>query len=129
MQTFTKEERLTKKIIIERLFAEGNNFIIHPLRIKWLILPEGSPGHSPVQLLISVPKRNIRKAVVRNLVKRRIRETYRKNKSILYDGIEKSGFALAFIYMATKPILHDEMHEKIILVLRRLHEEYEKTNR
>ena len=40
-----------------------------------------------IELLISVPKKNIKKASDRNYVKRMIRESYRINKPIIYSLI------------------------------------------
>lgn len=127
MQTFTKEERLSKKKIIEQLFSEGNNFVIHPFRVWYIHHPEVVKDGLPVQILISVSKRSIRMAVTRNLVKRKIREAYRKNKTWFYEGLQSSGLAIAFIYVANKPMKYDTIQEKIILVLKRLQKENEKT--
>ena len=79
MYTFKKEERLCSKRLLEKLFHNGSSFLLYPYRIVWLA--EKLPAEVPVQVVISVPKRRFKKAVDRNLIKRRIREIYRLNKS------------------------------------------------
>jgi ribonuclease P protein component len=46
-------------------------------------------GPSPVSMAVSVPKRLFKKAVDRNLLKRRIREAYRLNKMDLYALLQQ----------------------------------------
>lgn len=79
MQNFKKEERLCSIKLIEKLFHNGSSFLVYPFRIVWL--PEEFQSESPVQILISVPKKKFKKAVDRSLLKRRIRELYRLHKS------------------------------------------------
>jgi len=56
-----------------------------PLRI---IFKLEDPGSFPVAMAVSVPKRLFKRAVDRNLLKRRIREAYRLNKGGLYNLLE-----------------------------------------
>ena len=79
MHSFKKEERLCNIKLIEKLFSDGSSFLVYPFRIVWL--PEDSNSNLPVQVLISVPKKKFKRAVDRNLIKRRIREVYRLHKS------------------------------------------------
>lgn len=79
MQSFKKEERLCNIKLIEKLFNNGSSFLLYPFRIVWL--SEDLSSNFPVQVLISVPKRKFKRAVDRNLIKRRIREVYRLQKS------------------------------------------------
>ena len=100
MYTFKKEERLCSKKLIEELFHNGSSFLLYPFRIVWLT--HAFPANVPVQVLINVPKRRFKKAVDRNLIKRRIRESYRLNKSTeLYGSLEghPSQLLLAFQYV------------------------------
>ncbi len=72
---FSKEEKLTSVIRIQEIFDKGTVLFIHPLKIYYL--PNDCPYN---RVLITVPKRLHKKAVSRNLLKRRIREAYRLNK-------------------------------------------------
>jgi len=72
---FPKEEKLTSVIRIQEIFDKGAVLFIHPLKIYYLT--NDCPYN---RVLITVPKRLHKKAVSRNLLKRRIREAYRLNK-------------------------------------------------
>jgi ribonuclease P protein component len=83
MYTFSKEERLCNKKLLEQLFHNGSSFLLYPFRLVWLPQPNSA---TPAQVVINVPKRNFKNATDRNLIKRRIREVYRLNKSeLLYS--------------------------------------------
>lgn len=100
MPTFTKKERLTHQKVIAELFEKGNALFCFPLKIVWLRREETEQDF-PAQVSFSVAKRKFKKAVVRNLLKRRMREAYRKNKQFLYDGLETidSNIVLMIIYV------------------------------
>lgn len=99
--TLSKAERLNSKAMIECLFAGGNkSFPAFPLRVVYMWL-DASEGEAPVSILISVPKKRFKRAVKRNLVKRRVREAYRKNKQLLTDALvaKNKRLVLAFIWL------------------------------
>ena len=86
-----KSEKLCSKIEIERLYAKGTSLIAYPLRAVYLAVPAGGTAH-PVaaRFLISIPKKRIRHAVGRVLLRRRTREAYRLNRSLL-DPVVSQG--------------------------------------
>jgi len=121
-QTFKKEERLYSRKQIERLFKEGDSFLAYPFKVQFLI----EPGvDSLPQILISVPRKNFKRAVDRNKIKRLIRESYRKNKMPLVDMAlrNKSIIRIGFVYTAKTLISYTEIERKIILILQRLIEQ------
>jgi ribonuclease P protein component len=121
-QTFTKEERLRSKVLVKKLFEEGEKWNFFPFRV--IVLKHPIPAKYPVQLLISVPRSIYRKAVDRNRIKRLIREVFRKNKYLLYEPLEENHIQLLVCFQYTaKVILSFELiQEKIIVLLQRLME-------
>ena len=121
MYTFKKEERLCSKKLLEKLFHNGSSFLLYPYRIVWLA--EKLPAEVPVQVVISVPKRRFKKAVDRNLIKRRIREIYRLNKAeFLYSyftGSEKQ-LLLAIHYVGKDIPEYAFMDKKLKLAIEQL---------
>lgn len=79
MNTFNKEERLCSKKSLDLLFKNGSSFLLYPFRVTYFQVDE--PWQYPVKVVINVPKKRFKRAVDRNLLKRRIRETYRHLKS------------------------------------------------
>lgn len=78
MYTFRKEERLCSRKHLELLFKNGSSFLLYPFRVSYLFIDQ--PADVPAQVVINVPKKRYKRAVDRNLLKRRIREAYRLNK-------------------------------------------------
>lgn len=96
--TLSKEERLCGIPRIARLFEAGNSFLVYPLKIVWM--PSESEQPTPVVAGFTVSRKLFRKAVDRNLVKRRMREAYRLHKEILYSSCENRKITVMFIYIA-----------------------------
>jgi len=94
--SFCKDERLCSKKVIDKLFLEGKSIFSYPFKIVYLEFK--LPSKYPVQVGFSVGKRNFKKAVHRNLIKRRMREAYRLNKSLLYNILDERQLAVFFIF-------------------------------
>jgi ribonuclease P protein component len=97
--TLPKEERLAWKRSIDLLYQKGQSFLAFPLRIVYLTTDEAQPA--PVAMMVSVPKRKIRKAVRRNYIKRQVREVYRVRKHELIEALRErnQSLYLAFQYI------------------------------
>ena len=95
-ESFGRKEKLKSKVIIDRLFAEGNSLKKYPLRL--IFLPLEATPEAVNKAGVSVPKRSFKKAVDRNKIKRLMREAYRKNKYLVSSNLDRS-YALMFIYI------------------------------
>lgn len=120
--TLCKEERLCSKILIDSLFLSKDKlkFTEYP----WMVMAKEVDLESnyPAQVMVSVSKRKIKLAVNRNKIKRKAKEAYRLNKSILYSSLEKRNkkMILCFIYLEKKPLPYAVLEQKIIVLLNRL---------
>jgi len=122
---FKKEERLTGKKNIERLFKKGIHIYKNCIHAVFLVVED--PQKFPVRVLFAVSRKKFKRAIKRNLIKRRLRESYRLNKYIIYDQlnlIEKK-INLALIYEENEIIDYKtiektvrEVFNEIILNLR-----------
>ncbi|MCK5823245.1 MAG: ribonuclease P protein component [Bacteroidales bacterium] len=126
MFSFKKEERLSSKKTIGFLFKKGRSFTEHPFKLIWIKTALNTK--QPVQICISIPKKHIKLAVNRNIIKRRTKEAYRLNKSIIneYFAKKETQLAVMLIYQSNKILDYNDIKDKIIVILPRLIKEYEK---
>jgi ribonuclease P protein component len=80
--TFKKEEKLCSTKQIAQVYAKGKTLFLHPFQIRYLSV-ENSNDTNSVRVLFVVGKKVQKRAVKRNLIKRRMREIYRLNKNEL----------------------------------------------
>lgn len=127
--TLHKEERVTRRKVIEELFATGKTFSAYPLRVFYLLKKrsgsEEELSNAPLQFGVGVSKRYFKKAVDRNRVKRLLRETYRTQKPELLEAVsQKSASLQVFAIFTGKELpLFDDLREKVGSALRRLQKE------
>ena|SRR6056297_552984 len=95
--TLKKGERLCSKKQIEKLFAEGTSLLIYPLRMVYAETPLKGPF--PAKVGFAVSRKYFKKAVTRNLIKRRMREAYRLNKYLLSSPQQQCSRAVMIIYV------------------------------
>lgn len=125
--TFKKEERLCSKRLLEKLFRNGSSFLIYPFRIVYLIEPFSES--SPAQVVIGVSKRRFKRAVDRNLIKRRIREVYRLNKEeTLYAALRESNtqIVLSLSYVGKEILEYKVFERKLVAALVKVAKEHVK---
>ncbi|MGC1271092.1 MAG: ribonuclease P protein component [Croceibacterium sp.] len=112
--TFRKEERLHKEKLIKELFETGSSFYFYPFKVLLKHNPDQAfPVH---QVLISASRKNFKKAVDRNLIKRRIRESFRLNKNLLPP---KPKLLIAYIYTAKEILTFAQIQERLVKTLNR----------
>jgi ribonuclease P protein component len=121
-QTFSKDERLRSRKLIEKIIEEGKSIHQAPFRLSWTVTELKSAF--PAQLAIAVPKRFFKRAVDRNRIKRLIREAYRKNKSGIYSLLRSKEMqcALLVVFNGRNVPLYDEVEKKLLITLHRFEE-------
>lgn len=109
--TYPKNERLKSKTTIGLLFSEGKSVSKYPLRLVYRQAEENFQGNTKVG--VSVSKKYFKKAVDRNYFKRVLRETYRLNKHLLLDNLEKP-YSFMLFYQTKDRLSYEEINTKTI---------------
>jgi ribonuclease P protein component len=108
--SFSEEERLKSKNEISRVFKDG--IFLFEKHLSVVYLQSGIENSILHKMGVSVPKKYFKRAVDRNLLKRRIRESYRLNKAVLYVS-QIPGLNMMFVYksytISDYAILSEEM--------------------
>ena len=117
--TYPKKEKLKSKTTIDLLFSEGNSVSKFPLRLVYVENKEENA--ELMKMGVSVSKKYFKKAVDRNYFKRVLRETYRLNKHILIDNLEKPD-AFMFFYQTKERLSYQEIEEKTIQLFQKFNE-------
>lgn len=113
--TYPKSEKLKSKITIDLLFSKGKSVSKYPLRLVYVESDYGIAESSEQKLKmgVSVSKKYFKRAVDRNYFKRVLRETYRLNKHLLIDSLEKP-YAFMFFYQTKDRLTYEEINTKTI---------------
>jgi len=118
---FSKEEKICSDLQISSLFDKGTSFICYPVRVVWAEINDN--GTSPaVKVLLSVSKKKLKHAVDRNRVKRLMRESYRLNKSVLYDNtaLADRKLNICFLWLSSETVDFKRVSRKMREALSRI---------
>ncbi len=94
-----KGEIIKNELVIKRLLSNNNKLFVYPLLVKWEIEFSQS-SHTHIQSAFIVSKKRFSKATTRNLIKRRLKESYRKNKNIFQNVNFDLHLKILFIYVS-----------------------------
>ena len=122
---FGKAEKLKSRKLVEELFARGKSVHLFPIRISYKFLAAQADEKVTMQAGVSVSKRNFKRAVDRNRIKRLLREAYRLQKQELIRLLKdqhKIGYVF-FIYtdkqMPQYRIIFDAMTKCLDVLIRK----------
>ena len=117
-KTLCKEERLRGERVISNLFDSGHTFFVSPYKVFWIKIPESVLY--PSRFAVSVSKRRFKRAVKRNLIKRRTREAFRINKQLLNKAINGGQIHLMVIYVSDQLLPYAELEGAMKKILQRI---------
>lgn len=107
---YPKNEKLKSQKTIDLLFSKGKSVTKYPLRLVYV---ETNDKLEKLKFGVSVSKKHFKNAVDRNYFKRVLRETYRLNKHIIYENLNKS-YAIMFFYQTKEKLAYAEIEEKTV---------------
>ena len=110
--TLSRKERLSGTTAVAELFSRGKSGTQGCIRYKYIFRDDEAPS----RIVVSVPKRSFKRAVKRNLLKRRLRESYRLQKDIL--GPE---YDILFVYNSREVLSFQEIFADLAAVLTAVH--------
>ncbi len=118
--TFKKEERLYGHAALDNVYSKGRHLHTDSIKIIFIEVPKSN--YPPCRVVFSVPKRGFKKAVDRNLLKRRMREIYRNHKHLLYDHLNEKGknIHIYMIYLSKQIAPFDELKEDVLKAIKTL---------
>ncbi len=115
--TFKKEERLYGHAALDNVYNNGKHIQTDSIKIIFIEVPKNT--YPPCRVVFSVPKRSFKKAVDRNLIKRRMREVYRNHKHLLYNDLneKEKSIHIYIIYLSKQVILFDKLKDSMVKAL------------
>ena len=111
--TLPKKERLCGKTTIGKLLAKGKHGNVPGLRFLYMT----GTGSETNRIMVSVPKKLFKRAVKRNLLKRRIRECWRKQK---HDLTISGGTDILFIYPTKEIQTYEQIYSSVGEIIKRI---------
>lgn len=118
-KTFAKTERICSNKIIKTLILQNQTLFVYPFKCYYKL--ENTKTEPCVnQILISVSKKSFKKAVDRNLIKRRSKEAYRLHKlngSQSGQNTQNHPFLILFVYIAKEILPYQSIEKSMIQIL------------
>ena len=117
-----KAHKLCSTIAIDALFmrdGDSKAALAYPLRIVWRVNDKRKADADTPKFLISVPRRKIRHAVDRVLLRRRIREAYRLNRPAILGDLSLH-IDMAFVYIADKITDYKQINRAVVKILSKI---------
>lgn len=108
--SFSNNEKLKSKKHIDLLFTQGKACSKFPL--KMIYTTTDFSDDVPLKTGVSVSKRNFKKAVDRNKIKRLLRECYRLNKHIIFNDLDEK-YVCMFLYLGKEIPQFQDLNQKM----------------
>lgn len=112
--SLSHHERLRSLGVIKRLFESGESGFVYPFRYVWFTETDEVAS---TKILFSAPKKFHKKANKRNTLRRRTKEAYRLNKSIITSKNENLSLDIALIYSVKDTLSYKKIDYAIKSIL------------
>lgn len=122
---FNKGERLKSRKKISEIFDSGKSIKSFPV-LCYYIYSDIAYSPYPAQAGFTVSKRNFKRAVDRNMIKRKMREAYRLNKNEFLGSTIAEGNAqlmLMLVYTGREIPEYKDIEKGINKILKRIRKE------
>ena len=122
MFPFPKRQRKLSQQRLTDLHQNGSPVFHHPYKVFYLTHPTSAGACSECSIVISVPKRNFKRAVDRNRIKRQIREVFRLNSSVLHFELvaQSMNIDILCLYLPNEHTATSHLFNKMESLLARL---------
>lgn len=119
--TLSASERVKLRREVAQLFGDCASGFVFPIKYKYIVEESAAAG---VAVLFSVPKRLHKRANKRNLLRRRMRESYRLSKEALVAAAQSRGLVIkiAFIYVSKEELTYKAINDAIVNILAEIQE-------
>ena len=104
------------RLLKEELGLVSPSDLIRFYPFRYVVFAECDDRFS-VEVLFSVPKKNHKRANVRNLLRRRTKEAYRLNKSILHECGKMATVDMALIYSSKEIVDYKTIENAVRKIL------------
>lgn len=132
--TFRKAERLRLRRLVDALYAEGRSEFAYPFRLIWRPVghdtfartfgSDAPDGIGRLQLMVTVPKKRRRHAVDRVLMRRRVREAFRRLRQPLRQAVDRRAdlrtLSLSVVYIADENLPYATVCRRLSALLGRV---------
>ena len=119
MNTLPKSERIRGKASVSALMSKGRWGFARGLKYCYLRREDEGGAPLPGRVLVSVPKRLFKRAVKRNLLKRRLREAYRTQKGL----VPCQGIDLMLLYNTGEIMDMETVAGEVAAILKKIGDE------
>jgi ribonuclease P protein component len=114
-------QRLKSEKQIRLLFENGSSFFVYPVKFQYVLQSETPDNSYPFCFGVSVSKKNFKKAVERNSLKRRMREAIRLQKTEIEMQLHTHNKSLTgmFIFVGKTELSFDQIKKAVSLLLKK----------
>lgn len=111
-----KHNRLTHEKDISALFNGGSSLFCYPIKMAYR-LTDVTSEETIFKVMFVVSKRSFKRAVKRNLIRRRMREVFRLNVHSIFESIPQNKRVDIALIFVSKDIVETPVIEKSVIEL------------